>query len=61
MSNRPFCTCRKDNEFCDICLQVALDEFVKQGKLKRVIVDGEYAYVNAEKIEPITSTTKGDQ
>lgn len=46
---RPFCTCKEDNEFCDICLQVALDEFVKQGKLERVKVNGEYAYVNSQK------------
>ena len=43
---RPYCTCKLENEFCDICLQVALDEFVRQGKLERVVVNGEYAYVN---------------
>ena len=45
---RPYCACKDDKEFCDICLQVALDEFVKQGKLKRVKVNGTYAYVNVE-------------
>ena len=39
---RPYCTCKEDNDFCDICLQVALDEFVKQGKLERKTVNGEH-------------------
>jgi len=40
------CKC-KINEFCDICLNIALETMIKRGYLKRVKKDGEHAWVNA--------------
>jgi len=39
------CRCKK-NEFCDICLDNALNEMVKRGYLERIINNGEYKWVN---------------
>jgi hypothetical protein len=58
MTDNPVCKCKK-KEFCDICLENALNEMVERGYLKKVPVKGEWKYIDKEHYRRLDPEPKG--